>query len=266
MPRIRVNHTVELYYELHGTGKPVIFINGLTSSLETWYYQVPLFKKKYSVLVYDCRGQGRSDKPPGGYTGEHHTEDLLNLMDRLAMEKAHIVGHSFGGYVAMNFALTHRGRVGALVVSDSTSEANPLVEKILNGWVKAQDSGGMDLRFDISLPWLYAESYITENPKKIALFRKAFRKNDFQATRNITLESLSNNNTHKLKEIEAPMLLIVGDEDKLTPPRYSAIIKERVANSQMHTLGECGHVSPIEKPQEFNALVSEFLGRHDHLL
>jgi len=266
MPRVRMHDSVELYYESHGSGSPVVFINGLTSSLETWYYQVSFFSAKFRVILYDCRGQGRSDKPAGGYTGEHHTEDLLCLLDRLEIRKAHLIGHSFGGYVAMNFALTHKSRVGALIIADSASEANSLLQRILSGWVKAQDSGGMDLRFDISLPWLYSESYIRKNPKKIMLFRKAFRKNDFHSTRSITLESLANNNTDRLHEIKAPVLLIVGEEDMLTPPRYSRFILERVRSARLHVIDECGHVPPIEKPDEFNAHARGFLEEHKDLL
>jgi len=263
MPRASVEESLELYYELHGRGNPVIMINGLTSTVESWRYQVPAFSERYQVLVYDCRGQGRSDKPSSGYTGQHHTADLLALTSHLQLGKAHVVGHSFGAYIALNYAIEYPDKVRSLVVSDTAGEAYPLIEKILRSWVDAQEHGGLDLRFDISLPWLYAESFIGSNPRKIRLFREAFRKNDLNAVRGLTLESLENDATPRLREIKAPTLLVLGEEDILTPFRYAEKLLEQIPDARLSVIKGCGHVPPIEKHREFNQIVLEFLGEND---
>jgi 3-oxoadipate enol-lactonase len=263
MPRASVEESLELYYELHGRGNPVILINGLTSTVESWRYQVPAFSERYQVLIYDCRGQGRSDKPSCGYTGQHHTADLLALTSNLHLGKAHVVGHSFGAYIALNYAIEYPEKVRSLVVSDTAGEAYPLIEKILRSWVDAQEHGGLDLRFDISLPWLYAESFIGSNPRKIRLFREAFRKNDLNAVRGLTLESLENDATPRLREIKAPTLLVLGEEDILTPFRYAEKLLEQIPDARLSVIKGCGHVPPIEKHREFNQIVLEFLGEND---
>ncbi len=265
MPRASVEESLELYYEVHGQGNPVIFINGLTSSVESWSHQIAAFRSRYRVLVYDCRGQGRSDKPARGYTGQHHTSDLLALTSHLNFGKAHIIGHSFGGYIALNYAIEYPEKVRSVVISDTAGEAYPLIEKILRSWVDAQECGGLDLRFDISLPWLYAESFIGNNPKKIRLFREAFRKNDLNAVKGLTLESLENDATPRLKEIKAPTLLVLGEEDILTPYRYTRKLMEQIPHARFSLIKGCGHVPPIEKHREFNQIVLDFLCENDSL-
>jgi 3-oxoadipate enol-lactonase len=266
MPRAKIDELLELYYEHYGDGPPVVFVNGLTATLESWYYQVPSFRKKYSVIVYDCRGQGRSDKPPSGYTGDHHTRDLKALLDYLEIPKFHLIGHSFGGFVAMNFAINYPEMVGALVISDSTSEAKPLIEKILIGWVEAQRHGGLDLRFDVSLPWLYSDAFIKKNQRKIRLFKEAFRKNSIEAAEKLTLESLNNMATDRLSLISSPTLLLQGEEDILTPLRYARQLRESIPGAQIAVIEKSGHVPPIENHAEFNRVALEFIARHDHLV
>lgn len=266
MPRARISDSLELYYEIHGSGPPVIFINGLTTTLESWSYQIRQFRKRHTVVAYDCRGQGQSGKPGHDYSGAAHTADLKTLMDQIGIARAHVIGLSFGGYIALNLAATYPDRVGSIVVSDSASEAYPLVEKILTGWAEAQDIGGLDLRFDVSLPWLYSEAFIKNNPRKLRIFKEVFKKNDLDAIRSLTLDSLNHRITERLQEITAPTLLIAGKEDLLTPPRHVKRLKEKIPSAKLKIIEDCGHVPPIEKPLKFNRIVMSFLRKHNHLV
>lgn len=265
MPRVKVEENIQLHCEIHGSGIPIVFINGLTTSLESWNYQIPVFSKEYKVILYDCRGQGQSDKPDSGYSGEHHTRDLKALMKHLDIPRAHLIGLSFGAFIALNFAATYPDHTGALAISDTASEAYPLIHKILTGWTEAQNYGGLELRFDVSLPWLYSEMFIKNNPRKIRIFKEAFKKNDENAIEKLTIESLFNTITDRLSEIHAPTLLIVGQEDILTPLRYTIRLKEKIPHAEILIIEDCGHVPPIEKPAQFNKVVMDFLKAHDFL-
>lgn len=265
MPRARVAENIELHYETHGSGCPVIFINGLTTTLESWNYQIKPFSSRYRVIVYDFRGQGRSDKPETGYSCDLHTADLKVLMEHLEIKRAHIIGLSFGAFVAMNFAALHPENTGALAVSDTTSEAYPLIYHILSGWTDAQNCGGLELRFEVSLPWLYSEGFIQKNRRKIKIFKEAFKRLDGRSMEKLTVENLQNTVTDKLPLILAPTLLLVGEQDILTPLRYTLKLKEKISQSEISVIEECGHVAPIEKPEQFNRIVLDFLQRHDHL-
>ncbi|MDQ7822299.1 MAG: alpha/beta fold hydrolase [Candidatus Eremiobacteraeota bacterium] len=263
MPILAVSDTLGIYYETHGAGTPLVFINGLTSSLECWSNQVTVFSARYRVIVYDCRGQGRSGKPSEGYTGYEHMTDLMAILDHLSIDKAHLVGHSFGGYIALYLAAHFPGRVRSLVVSDTTTEAHPLLEKTMLSWIEAQDKGDLDLRFDVALPWLYSNSFIKHHDRKINIFKKVFRRNDREALKSNTIESLKYNATVNLQEVKSPLLLIVGEEDLLTPPRYAQRIHHAVQGSKLKVIEDCGHVPPIEKPLQFNEALLSFLSLHD---
>ncbi|MBI3459683.1 alpha/beta fold hydrolase, partial [Candidatus Acetothermia bacterium] len=118
MPRIRANG-VELYYELHGQNEEtVVFANGVLGNTAGWLPQMHLFSKKYRVLLYDCRNQGRSDKPVGDCTLDLHAEDLSALMAELKIERAHIVGISYGGEIGMTMGISYPERVQSLVISN----------------------------------------------------------------------------------------------------------------------------------------------------
>lgn len=111
---------VNLHYQQHGQGSDVILVHGVTSNLSYWLLTVlPQLMERHRVTLYDLRGHGFSDMPPSGYTSREMAEDLRGLMDSLNIEEAHIVGHSFGGAIALHYAAQYPERVHSLVIADS---------------------------------------------------------------------------------------------------------------------------------------------------
>lgn len=111
---------LNIHYHQAGSGPCAVLIHGLTGSLADWQVRVvPLLKDSFTVLTYDLRGHGYTDMPPSGYSSADMASDLVGLLDALGIDRAHIVGHSFGGTVALHFAALHSDRVIALTVSDS---------------------------------------------------------------------------------------------------------------------------------------------------
>jgi len=266
MPRIDLNN-VSLNYELNGDGLPVVFINGLTMDLNGWYYQVPPFSQRYRVLRYDCRGQGQSDKPDMDYTQEMHADDLNRLMDRIGFDRSHIIGLSNGGMIAQHFALEYPQKVGALVLVDTCSYIDTLLELILKAWIKATEVGGSELRYDVALPVLFAESFVRKNLESILGMREInIRNNPPKPIINLARGCLKHDINNRISEITAPSLIMVGEEDILVPQKYSKVLHEKIKNSTLVTMKDCGHVPPIEKPEEFNEIVLNFLRPQDSLL
>ncbi len=266
MPRIDLNN-VSLNYELNGEGPAVVFINGLTMDVNGWYFQVPAFAQKYRVLRYDCRGQGQSDKPDMDYSQEIHADDLNRLMDKIGIDRSHIVGLSNGGMIAQYFALEYPQKVRSLVLVDTCSYIDTLLELILKAWIRATEVGGSELRYDVALPVLFAESFVKKNLEGILGMREMnIRNNPPRPIINLARGCLKHNVNDRISEIEVPTLIIVGEEDILVPPKYSKILYERIKGSRMVTMKNCGHVPPIEKPEEFNEIVLNFLRPQDPLL
>ncbi len=266
MPRIKID-SIELQYEISGYGPPVVFINGLTMDLNGWLLQVDAFSKKYRMVRYDCRGQGDSDKPDTEYSQEQHAEDLAGLLDMLEVPKAHLVGLSNGGMIAQHFALRYPEKTGALVLVDTCSYVDTLLNLIITSWIRAAEAGGSGLRYDVALPYLFSEDFTRKNLDRILAMKEMnLARNPVNAVVNLSKASMRHDLRDRVSEIAAPTLIMVGEEDILVPLKYSRILREKIENSTLVTLRSCGHVPPIEKPDEFNRIVMNFLKDHDSLL
>jgi pimeloyl-ACP methyl ester carboxylesterase len=123
MPSVQADDA-RLFYLQRGTGPDVVMIHGLAANMAFWYLQVvPLLSDHFRVTVYDLRGHGLSDTPPAHYTSADMARDLRALLDALRIERAHVVGHSFGGGVALQFAAMQPERVSSLTIVDSRIRA-----------------------------------------------------------------------------------------------------------------------------------------------
>lgn len=261
MPRVRVNG-IELYYEVHGAGETLVCLNGLTADTSSWAQQLPAFTARHRVVLYDCRGQGRSDKPEAEYyPTEEHAEDLKVLLEVLGVERAHLVGFSQGGAVAQQVAIRFPERVNCLVLADTFSQAGLLLQATLRAWEAALRMGGPGLRFDVGLPLVFGERFLAENHEALAGFREMCLRLPAGVVMRLSEGSRRHNVTADLPRIQAPTLVVVGAEDILTPVRYARTLHRGITGSELVILPDCGHASPIERPAEFNRAVLQFLAR-----
>jgi len=263
MPRIKLSQ-LTLNYELEAEGQEgrpaLVLINGLTMDINGWANQVGEFNKHFRVLRYDCRGQGESDKPDMPYTHEMHARDLAELMEKLSLSSAHIVGISNGGMVAQHMALDFPDKVRGLVLTDTTSSITPLLNTILTSWIELIKAGGMGLLFNSYLPFIFGESFIEKNAADIALMRElSIKRNPAKAVLNLITGSQSMNLAHRLSEISAPTLIVHGEDDILIPLKHARVLHEGISGSRLETIPDCGHVPPAEQPGKFNRLVVDFL-------
>lgn len=266
MPLARVNG-VSINYELEGTGPPLVFINGLTMDLNGWAEQAGFFAPRYTVLRYDCRGQGRSTKPAHPYTPGLHAGDLAALLDTLGIRRAHVVGLSNGGMVAQHLAVSSPGVLGALVLVDTCSHVGACLRAVLESWVGAVKAGGNALRFDVSLPLIFSEGFIRRNRVNIAMMREhTVRYNSPSAVINLARGSMEHALGERVGEITSPVLVLHGAEDILIPPSYAHELSGAIPGSRLVIMEGCGHVPHYEFPEGFRDVVMGFLEAHDGLL
>lgn len=260
MPYQAVNG-VQLYYEVHGPtdGFPVVLINGLLMDTTSWGLQIPALAHTFRVLTYDCRGQGHSEKPAGPYPQATHAADLLALLDALQIGQAHIVGLSNGGTVAMHFASDHQERVARLVLIDTFAAVDAVMRVKLDGWLAALDAGGAMLRFDVATPWVWSRGFMVRNQALLATVREKAANADVAAVRALIMGTLVYDIRERLPRIAAPTLVLVGEEDVLTPPWYARELAETIPNAQMVVVPQAGHALTIERPGVVNALALHFL-------
>lgn len=252
-----VNGT-SLYYEVRGEGPALVLIQGGNLVQEMWQDQLEEFSREYRVVTYDVRGFGRSG--PWGLPFRA-CDDLKALLDFLGIERAHLVGLSLGGRIAVDFALEYPERVGALVLTgpglsgyDWSRSDRSWTESIM-GAVREGDSAKAA---DFWLESPYMEPAM-KNPDLAPRLRKLVRANARIWVNQDTEEPLSPPAIERLAHLSAPTLLIVGDKDVPDIQHIATMILEEVPGAKVERVKGSGHMVNLEWPETFNWLVLEFL-------
>jgi 3-oxoadipate enol-lactonase len=262
---------VSIYYEVHGTGEPLVLIMGLGGSSALWLRQVPVFSRQYRVVTFDNRGTGQSDKPDISYTMEIMAGDLAGVLDAIGIHTAHVFGVSMGGMVAQHFVLLHPGRVNSLILGCTTCggpiSAIPDIETIsllfdMERWRALP----LEERAREMLPFLLSQDFIDNNPSLIQHLIAIMKEHSTPLhgyTRQA--EAIMRHDTYeRLAEIKAPTLVIAGDADKLVPIENSRILASRIAKAELVILKNMGHGFNIEAADETNKFILDFIRRHSH--
>jgi len=275
MPLAKVNGT-EIFYQLTGEGEPVVLIPGLGTTHGFFAGVTPILSRTHQVVGLDLRGVGQSAKPTQTYTMELWADDIAALLDELQIARAHILGSSLGGCVAQVFADRHPGKTATLILAATFSEIDRMLE--LNYRVRMQVielTGMSQMLADFAVCSLFGRSfYETEAGRAAAANTLKLIRSNEQA---MYLEHLravlrfgrcepgQENEpkfTTRLKNIKAPALVMCGDEDVLTVPKFSRIMADHLPNAQLVVQSASGHVNLIEKPQECAEIITRFLVDH----
>lgn len=266
MPKVQTNG-IEIYYELHGEGTPLVLISGLGYPAWEWHKMVPYLAEKFQVITFDNRGVGQSDKPAGPYTAQMLAADVAGLLDALGLEKAVIMGHSMGGFIAQAFALEYPGRVSKLILCSTnfggpqhvpiTAEAMAVLSDVTsdpltrfkNGLVVSTAPGFAEAHPEIIQEWL---EWRLANPIDVA---------GYQAQMAIGLGLLADATSfeHKLPQISAPTLILFGAHDKVVPPANADLMAGKIGGSRVVILPGAGHFFPIEVPAAAAQAVIQFV-------
>jgi 3-oxoadipate enol-lactonase len=273
VPRIAVNG-VGLAYEIARGGGAlpspaadewVVLLNGVAMSVAHWKPVVDLLPSRCRVLLHDFRGQLLSpDVPgePGVQRLEDHVADLAALMDAVGVERAHLVGTSYGAEVAMLFAVTHPRRTASLVSIDGVSELDPLLKAAVEAW-KAAALADPVVFYRATLPWNYSAGYLAANADALARREAAVAalpRSWFTSFAGLCDAFLRIDITKDLHRIACPTLVLVAGEDILKGERFARIIADNVRGAVLRVIPDAGHAVVVERPAETAAAIAEFLG------
>ena len=267
MPRAKVNG-VELAYEIEGTGaETVAFLNGIAMSIPHWKPIAEPLGTRFRCLGHDFRGQLLSlqDRSGTALRLSDHVEDLRALLESLGIERAHLVGTSYGAEVAMMFAYTHPGMMSSLVVIDGVSELDPLLRAAAEGW-KAAALAAPVAFYRTIVPWNYSASYIGANAEVLARREQAVAglpHGYFQDFAALCDAFLAIDITPHLRRISCPTLVLVGEKDILKHIGFARIIADGVRGARLRTIPGAGHAVVIEQPAAVLAEIQGFLGGRD---
>jgi 3-oxoadipate enol-lactonase len=264
MGYLSVNST-NLYYEETGKGEPVLLLNGIFMSTKNWGPISNVLSRKYRVILHDFRGQWQSEKPLGKYSFEMHAEDLYELIKGLNLNKVHIVGTSYGGEVAMAFAIKYRELVKSLAVIASVSEIKLPLKLTAERWRNAIKTKDPEVFIKEWLGDTYSEDFLrTTYDLMYVKLVEALGSFDFDAGErliNCFLDIYEHPLTKGLHKITSPTVIVAAELDTLKPPSYSEIINREIKNSEFHVVMNAGHAVVIEKPNEINTILTGFIGK-----
>lgn len=266
MPTVDVGG-VKIHYEVYGSGEPVVFLNGIFMNTASWILQRNhLVRLGHRVVLHDMRGQWNSDKPDGEsfYSLEIHAEDLRNLLEHLGIRRAHLIGTSYGGEVAMLFAVKYQEYVNDLTVIASVSEIHEDLRLTAMRWLEGALS--LDVRKFV-LSWIndvYSERFIARHrgdllERLVATFSKGFSLTSAAYLIKSFLKMLDSPLTPVLRNIRVPTLVISAEDDRVKPPKYSKIIASEIPNPSYVEIREAGHAVILEKPDIINYLITGFI-------
>lgn len=261
---IRELNGIRIHYDIVGEGEPLIFLNGVMMTAQSWVLQTSLFRQRYRCVLHDFRGQLLSDKPEEPWTLEDHVEDLRALLDHLGIDTCHIIGTSYGGEVGLIFAYTHPQRVRSLSVISAVSEVGPELDRAVEIWAETALDAPDDL-YRVSVPSNFSQSFVDANRQVIEQGEARIRAcppEFFSGLVGLIDAFRKLDVTAELPRIECPTLVLVGERDALKPPRYSRLIADEIPNSEYLTIPGAGHAVIIEKPNEVNSAVLGFLSKY----
>jgi len=259
----------KLYYEMMGEGHPLVLIHGGYMDRRMWDDQFSMFAQQHRVIRYDVRGFGKSELPPVPYTDR---QDLYNLLAFLGIKKTYVMGLSLGGEIAIDFTLDYPDMVDALVLVGSSVSGMPIMELItqeqlqqhIEQWTPFEEA---QARRDLAGMVEGVMNHPTLVPSaNYASARQKVRENLSEYSFVWVLESRQKQETvpaawGRLGDIHAPTLIIVGGDDDKLLHTVADKFEQDIPNVKRVTISETHHMPNMEKPEEFNRVVLEFLAK-----
>jgi len=258
MPTISVNN-ITVHYVEAGQGSPVLLLHGLGGSHEMWLPILPELAQSYRVIAADHRGHGASDKPRGQYTIRLFAHDWLALMEALKLNRAHLLGLSMGGAIAMRLAVEAPHRVRSLILIDTWAYPHPEFLAMLRQRLEKLAAGDPAAYAEAAIPQVYSPRFIQANPQAMADYRARVARANPDSLRSAIGACMSHDMHGALRRIQAPTLVIVGSDDRLVPPSHSEYLQRAIPRASLKVIEGSGHIPHLEAPAQFLQVVRGFL-------
>jgi 3-oxoadipate enol-lactonase len=253
---------IELAYDDVGQGPAVVLLHGFPFNRSMWSEQTEALADAYRVITPDLRGMGETtgagDEPA---TMDEMAHDVAALLDELGVTRAVVGGLSMGGYVALAFSRRHRLRTRTLVLADTragadTDDARRTREEQAQ---KILEEGTGTIADDFLKKVLTPET-LSERPLVVARVREMILKTEARgAAAALRGMAVRHDQTSFLENLLVPTLILVGSEDKLTPPKEAELMRREIRGSRLQIIENASHLSNVERPDEFNLALKTFL-------
>jgi len=210
------------------------------------------------VLAYDSRGHGETSAPAMPYTLDMMADDIKGLFDHLQIERAHWIGLSMGGVFGLAAALRYPGIFRSMVLADTSSKLSADGVAAFRDRVAKVKAGGMETMVEPTLKRWFKDSFRERKPELMAKVAGWIRATPAEGYIGTSAAIPTIDVTHRLGEIEEPCLVIVGADDIAMPPAMAHTLNRHLAQSELVTIPDAGHLSNLEQPEAFNAALDRF--------
>ncbi len=262
MPFVKVNG-IQIYYEEHGRGYPVLLIQGLGYPSGMWFMQVPALSRRFRAIVMDNRGVGKSDKPDGEYTIGLMASDVAGLLHSLGIPKTHVVGVSMGGYVAQELALNHPDLVDRLVLMATSCGSPRYLELTKALWDEIAKLAGLPPEEIIrkGMSFAVTEKFYRDSPEMIER-SVGIRMENLQPLYAFTRQSaaaMSFDSRDRAHLIRQPTLILAGAQDRVMPPVLTEELAKKIPHAQFKVFPNAAHLLFLEESEPVNRVLLDFL-------
>jgi len=268
MPILTTDDGVKLHYEECGSGAPIVFVHEFAGDWRTWEPQLRHFSRRYRCIAYNARGYPPSDVPADvdRYSQDRARDDILAVLDRLGIERAHVVGNSMGGFAALHFGMAYSPRALSLVVAGCGYGSQPDqyegFQQQARELAQTMKDRGMA---HVAATYGHGPARLQmrdKDPRGFAEFVRNFSEHSAQGSANTMLGYQARRPslyklTKQMQGISAPVLIVAGDEDEgaLEP---SVMMKRAIPTAALAVLPWSGHMTNLEDPSLFNDLLEDF--------
>ncbi len=254
-PRIAVDHM--------GSGPLVMCLHGVGGNRTNWHDQLPAFGSHFHAAAWDARGYGDSDDYEGPLDFADFSRDLLRVLDFFGARRAHLVGNSMGGVIAMDFCLSYPERVATLTLCDSLPGFSAFSPEQAREFIRSRQEPLLAGKTPADIAPAVARSLVSPAARPGSYERMVasiatLHKDSYLKT----IAAGAIYGALELERIHAPAHVIVGEDDTLTPPTMAREIAGRISGARFTQIARAGHLSNIEQPDTFNAAALSFLLEH----
>ncbi len=270
MPKVKSNE-IELYYEIHGSGQPLLLIAGLGYGAWFWNKLLQELKADFQVILFDNRGSGQSDQPEGPYTVPMMAADTAGLLDALELKGAAVLGHSLGGFIAQELVISRPELVGKLILASTNHggmQVVPITPEALEVMTNREGEPVELVKRGIEIAC--APGFAEKNPEVVKelidyRFTNPVPPPQYQAqvaagagTALYTADIVE----QRMSSIQVPTLILFGEHDRVVPPGNADLMVNKIPDAQVEIIPNTGHIFPIEDPPAAAGIIKKFLARN----
>jgi pimeloyl-ACP methyl ester carboxylesterase len=251
----------DIKIEVSGSGRVLLLLHAFPLGLSMWDPQAEALSPTYRIARFDARGFGGSALGTEPFTMEQIADDAAAILDALAVAKAVVGGCSMGGYAALAFVRRHPRRLAGLILQDTRAAADTEEAKLGRTALAARVlAEGAEVAVEAFLPKLLGRTSLRTKPALVTLLRERIRATPREAIA-AALAGLAAREDSRptLGAIQVPTLVLVGEEDVLTPPAEAEAMAAAIPGARLEKIPNAGHLANIENPEAVNAALGTFL-------